>query len=590
MDEQKLVIADIKNINACNDLIKRRKWQWLFMGSDSCLREKIIGQLGSESRYYYAEEFQNICIEQKKPFLDWIAELGKQQDKTFWWATEIAYKNPHNPGLFMNYCYLTLIKRWIKQNVVNRVVIVENPWLLKACLANFDSKFVNIIASTNYFVTSWIKHNVISYGRLFFFWLRSFRMWIVNKAYALRYNRQVTSILKSKIDVLICTWVEDRSFKGKNYKFSDPYLGILYAHYKKTGFNVATITLPILPINILKKAYKCGEIIPSIYFTKLSDIFRSFFKAIRLKWNKKYSDCNGLDLASIFEYERIAEKGKVCYGFLYHRTFLNLFKINNMPLLALFYPFENQRWEKMMVLAKKAAKVNWKMIGCHNISIPPFYLNFFLGEGENKSCPQPDIVAANGAHWESVLKNAGFSCILKNGGSLRFGVKLKARKTRTLLDVNSRDNNILVLLSTNLYYSLDLLFYLIRTSNDDKKFFIKPHPDTPEKVIRRYIKEFPDNFTFVGGSMDDWMGQVGWAIHVGTTAAIECMLQGIFVFKYLPERIDLDPLLGMDIKQKVLTDKDHLNFQDKAIFDVPDNALIAEPFNEKMWSGILEQA
>lgn len=589
INTQQLVIINPTNVDTCNNLIKQKSWQWSFMGTDPCLREKIISQLGSENRYCYAEEFQNTCIEQKKPFLDWMANIGKQQDKTLWWATSIAYKSPYASDFFLNYCYLTLIQEWIEQKVKNRVIIIENPWLLKACLNNFDVESVNIIVSTNYFITKWIKHNVCSYGRLLFFLLRSLKMWIVNKIYSLKYHKQITNILKSKIDVLTCTWIENRSFKGKNNKFSDPYLGTLNDYYKKLGLKVATITLPLFPIKLLKKAYSCGEIIPSIYFTRLSDILRSFFKALFLKYDKKIPDKNEFDLTSIVEYEMISEKGGICYTFLHYLSCLNLVKRVDMSCLALIYPFEYQPWDKIMVRAVKHANSKCRVVGYQHGTVSPFNLNYFLGKGEGKIAPQPDMIVSNGEHWKKVLEKSGFVASIKNGGSLRFNPKGESTQTETLPISEERKKKVLVILSTSLMYSLDVIYYLLRCSTHDREFLLKPHPDLPVQLIRKYIKRFPDNFRFIDGSMDKWMEQVGWAIHIGSTAAIECMMQGITVFKYLPERVDLDPLLGMDFKQKVLTDKDNLNFQDKVDFDLPDKALIAEPFNKEMWNSILEQ-
>ena len=589
-NNHRLVIADSTKIGVCENLIKQKKWQWSFMGVDPCLRERIISRLGSENRYCYAKELQNTCIEQKTPFLDWMAKIGKKQDKALWWATNIAYKSPYTSDLFLNYCYLVLIQKWIEQDIEHRVIVIENWWLLKACLGNFDgNSSVNIIASTNYFITSWIKHNAYSYGRLCFFLLRSFRMWIVNKVYALKYHKQITGILRSTIDVLTCTWIEHRSFKSKDDKFSDPYLGTLNDYYKKMGLKVVTITLPVFTIKLLKKAYRCGEIIPSIYFTKLSDILRSFFKALFLKHNKKIPNSNELDLTSIVKYEMISEKGNVCHAYLHYRTCLRLFKINSMSPLVLLYPFENQPWDKMMVLAQKHAAAKFKSVGCHNIGVPYFYMNFFLGYGEDVVCPLPNIIASNGLYWEKVLRDAGFSCEIKNGGSLRFGAGNGKKDLKTATTQSSRDAHILVLLSTSLKYSLDLMFYLLRTSENTKTYYVKPHPDTPVEIIQKYTGLLPEHFQFVAGAMDEWMDKVGWAVHVGTNAAIECMMNGIKVFKYLPERIDVDPLLGLGFEQNTITDKDTLNFDNKKIGKVPSSQLIAEPFNEEMWNSILEQ-
>jgi len=129
---------------------------------------------------------------------------------------------------------------------------------------------------------------------------------------------------------LICTWIENRSFQNKKGKFCDPYLGSLHSYYKNMGLTVITITLPVFPIKLLKKVYESGEIIPSIYFTKLSDILRSIFEALFLKKGKRLPNSKKLDLATIFEYEMIGEKGNVCYAFLHYQTCLRLFGINSL--------------------------------------------------------------------------------------------------------------------------------------------------------------------------------------------------------------------------------------------------------------------
>lgn len=586
-----IIIIPPSKLNKWKYLIFRKGWQWVFMGSDSCLREAVIKELGELNRHYYAKELQNISIKYKKDFLDWIAKLGDIQNKSFWWATNMAYKSPLASDLFYMYCCLLLVQSWINKGAKKRILIIENPWLIKTCLYNFKNQNVFVVNDTRYFVKNWVKNQCFSYARIFLFLIYSIKMWLVNKIYVVRYKNQIEKIIKDKIDILIWTWIEDRSFKEKNI-FSDPYLGSLKDYYAKKGFKIITTTLPIFPHRLLKKTYQSGDVIPSIYFGKFKYIFKSFFKAIFLRWNRKIPDITGLNLEPLFNYEKILEKGKICYVFFHYLIIFNIFNYKRMFCNIVVYPFENQPWDKMLVKGMRDAQSKCKIIGCHNISIPFFYLNFFLGEGEGRVQPQPDIVISNGKYWGTVLKDAGFSCPIKNGGSIRFSSNLKPPKQESsaLKDtMNERNNNVLVLLSTSVKYSLDLLFYLLRMSTSNKNILIKPHPDTPEKVIKRYIKKLPDNFNYVDGSMEEWMEQVGWAIHVGSTAAIECMTKGIKVFKYLPERIDLDPLLGMDFRQNIVTDSDTLDFKYPENFEMPFNNLISEPFNEETWKSILNE-
>ncbi len=587
MDGPKLTIIDSKNLNISKRYTKEYGWQWSFMGVDPCLREKINNLLGNENRHCYAKELQDVCIEHKQAFLNWIEDVGKRQNNITWWATQIAYKSPYTSDIFLNYCFLALIQRWVKQGVEKRIIIAENPWLIRACLINFNNGYLHILKSNKYFVENWIKQHLIAYKIAISFLFLSIKMWILNKTYAFRYHKQVKNILKNKIDILSCTWIEDRSFKGQDGCFCDPYLGVLKDYYSKMGLKTIVITLPIFPRHLLKKVYQCKEIIPSIYFAKLSDIVKSFFWSIFLILNDEIADCNGLDLKPIFKYEKIQEKGRICYTFLHYLVMSNIFKKQNISCKALIYPFENQPWDRMMIIALRKWQSKPKIIACHNIGVPFFYLNFFLGKNENKFHPQPDVIMSNGEYWGSVLRKAGFSCLIKNGGSLRFSSAFKPEKLDIQRSANTCKDNILVLLSNSLNYSLDLLFYLLRSSQNNKNFFIKPHPDITEETIRKHIGKLPNNFIFVSGLMNEWLGKVGWAIHIGTNAAIECMIKGIPVFKYLPERIDLDPLLSTNFKQRVVTDNEVLNFNNEEIFEMPGTNLIAEPFNEIAWNDVL---
>ena len=200
------------------------------------------------------------------------------------------------------------------------------------------------------------------------------------------------------------------------------------------------------------------------------------------------------------------------------------------------------------------------------------------------------MIISNGRHWEAILKKSGFTCHIKNGGSLRYTKLADSNQKKQFEAIPGRENHVLVLLSSSLGYSLDLLFYLIRYSLSEKTFLLRPHPDLPEKIIRKHIPSFPDHFSFNSEPFEEVMPRVAYCIHIGTTAAIECMMVGIKVMKYLPERIDMDPLLGLDIDQEIISDGDSLVFGNKVSLNVPLNeGLIAEPVNEETWKNVVNR-
>src|SRR4030067_1696462 len=120
-EKYNIVVVTPEDLDFCEKLLSREGWNWSFLGVNPILRENLINQFGSSSRYCYSEEFQQIYIELKKDFLDWISEIGKNQSNSIWWATNIAYKSPFASDLFLNFCYLYLIKKWIGQGVKKRI-------------------------------------------------------------------------------------------------------------------------------------------------------------------------------------------------------------------------------------------------------------------------------------------------------------------------------------------------------------------------------------------------------------------------------------------------------------------------------------
>jgi len=66
------------------------------------------------------------------------------------------------------------------------------------------------------------------------------------------------------------------------------------------------------------------------------------------------------------------------------------------------------------------------------------------------------------------------------------------------------------------------------------------------------------------------------------------MLNEIPVQKYSPERIDMDPLIGLNIEQDIFSEEKSLKFEKNLDRGPIDNSLIAEPFRGESWDSILK--
>ncbi|MFH2011555.1 MAG: hypothetical protein ABIJ37_02435 [Pseudomonadota bacterium] len=578
-----IIIIPLTRLNKYKQFVVNHEWEWTFFGTDACLRENVIKKLGEGNRYYYAEELSDITIKNKKPFLDWIAEIGKKQEQPFWWGTNIAYKNPLSTDLFLNICLLTLLKEWIDKGVKKRLVIVEHPPLLKACANNLDSPAILIEKSVANCIGYTLKTVFFSWTRMLLFLIRYLNMWLLNKWFGVNYKKKLRDLFKSSPSILMYTWVEDRSFADGH--FTDIYLGKLKTFYETKGLRTVFVISPEIPPRFMDKIYRSGEIIPTLLFISLADIISSFFHSVSFKWAKALPDFCGFDLHPVFENEKIKEKGKLCYYIALYYGFYNFFKETDINCKAIIYPFENQPWDKMAIMGMQKAESSSKMIAYQHTVVPCFLLNYFLGENEKGIHPEPDIIVANGDTWARVLKKSGFTCPIYNGGSLRYS---KSEKKEGDVRNDKKEQSILVLFSPVLSYTLDLIFYLKRRPWGDKKFLLKPHPDMPEKIVRKYAGTLPDNFIFIKGPLDEWFDKVGWAIHVGTTAAIECLMNGITVYKYIPERIDVDPFFGMNLPQRIVTESDSLTFEHSKSVIRPDPDIIDEEFHEAVWNQVVQ--
>ncbi|WP_319508436.1 hypothetical protein [uncultured Methanolobus sp.] len=589
MHKRNYIIADSGSFREYKSLLGSGGWKWVFIGTDPLLQDSIQKELSYDYNYPFAQELQEICHKNKQLFLDLLADYLSYQDVHITNSTNTAYKNPLTSDIFLNFCFYFFIKERIMEKKDKIIFLVEDSSLIRTCLLTLKNQDCEIRFKNKNFILPKSKLFISCHSRLLYKFVISIFLWAYNKLFYRDHYKQVEQKLQ-QVQIVFFTWVEDRSFQELTGLFVDPYVGKLKEYYSGMGFSSLFLTLPLLSIDNLKKSYSSGDLCPCINYLSPIDMLSAFLKTFFFKWKKIKGSFSFSTFELLFASEKKWDKQDMYLALLQYKACKRLFSLQNLDGKYVIYPFENQPWDKMMLLAIKESKVKCKTVGYQHTTIPHFMMNYFLGKDETDILPQPDIIVANGEHWRKVLKKSGFSSIIKNGGSLRYvsfqSSECHIDKLKSILEVKGK--NILVLLSYSIFYSIDLISYLLRNNAEDMNFLIKPHPNYPERIIRKYFPKLPSNFTFVHGSMSECMEIVSFAIHTGTTAAVECMMSGINVIKYLPERIDLDPLLDTGFKQHVITNKDVLNISEIQKGSSIDSSLIAEPFVAITWKEILK--
>jgi hypothetical protein len=577
------IVVCHKHLKKVKDLYHKKKLKWIFFGDSPILREKIIEQLGDENRFYYAETLKTIARNKKNEFLQLIADFGKLNNNYHWWSTVLSYKSPLSTNVFTNYCYIAIINQLLNETKTNYLIIIENPFLYKDIQQTSQNSHTLFIESKMNFLK--FKLIAVSFLKVNYFLIKALKTYLVTKRKAIKYKRTINNTLNSeKFDIAICTWIEERSFNKENGKFNDPYLKEIYNFLDSNNKKWISITLPLFSTSLLDKVFKSGKVIPILFFGNIKNIVQAYLKILRFRivHDKTRSDLK----LNIFDYELLKEKGRLGETILHYILFKKLLK-SELKFQKLLYPFENQPFEKMMCLALYEGRADVKSYAYQHTSVPDYLMNYYLGKGEELILPQPDYIIASSKYFKSVLSKAGYTSRIYNGGSLRFGGYIKKDKVSKSKMKSNSENNVLVILSYSVEYSLDLLFYLIRNNVEQKHFLIKPHPDFPESIIIRYISKFPKNFKFVSGQITQFFTECDWAIHNGSNGALEAFNAGLSIMKYLPERVDLDSLTFMEDWQKIIQDKDQLDFS-----SIENNTDLGtegniEPLNSMVWKELL---
>jgi hypothetical protein len=582
-----MIIATFRARSRARKLSTDRTRKWAFLGTDRQKRLRLTRLFGEAQRFSYAQELHRVMEECRQEFLDRLATIGKSQTSPlYWWATCLASKSPYLSDLFLNFCYFKLLQRWSRTSALNLMVIVDNPAILRA-LALEPEGDLTLLRATLESLYEWISR-VIWKSAALVFAAKMTHWWTLNAYCRLLYKRRWRALQNHTYDVMVYSWIEDRSFADGNARFVDHYLGKLAEFYREKGFSVARVTPVTLPNHLLSKLYRNAEaIIPVSAFITLRDILRITISeplaAISFGPDNHW-------FAVLCDGERGRESYASRWYLLYHQAYQRFFNSFVSKLRhAFIYPFENQPWEKMLLLSLRKPRPAFSVIGYQHSTIPQFLLNYHLGKDESEFMPFPDLLVANGALHENFMKSLGYPCEIENGGSLRYRAEKHSANINMDLAPSEKEKKVLVLLGPTKLYALELVDYIIKIApQSNKQFLLKTHPDLPASRLERWIGPLPPGVSFIEGPLEKYLGQAAYAIHMGTTAALECFRRGMKIIKYLPELIDLDPLDGSKFPQEILTWNLIPAFESEQPQMLPvDKEFFMEPVSENTWVNLV---
>ena len=577
-------------------------WKWAYFGIDIKRKSAIETLLSPGRRQIYGRQLNSVAAGLKPVFIEWTAGINSAHGQDLnWWAQRFASKSPFQSDFFLLFCCFYLLKDWLKQMPCacrKLLVAVEDPLFHRFLKEQLKSRSgVSLVILGSRWRVCAVNIRFFLKTRLAFF-LFLFRMSLsslVNLYLRLRYQRRMRLARNGPTEVLVYTEVEEASFR--NGKFQDLYrmdsLVRLFrenAHTAKFSFQFGL--KPRLRKKILEQAEE-GCFLPDLALSFSQWLAVLFTVPARID-QRAYSSIDGTDFSRLLFREYLQERSSTSFRTrlcLYH-AYKNIFE-QTRGLKLFIYLFENQAWEKMVLLAARDSRTGITTAGYQHASILSLELNYFLGRAEQEISPQPDEIISNGAYNAAILERAGFkNARILNGGSVRFSAGIP-QGCLLRQDTQRKRKNILFLLQSQTVRSMEVIASMDKVVSRKLDFdiFVKPHPAFFNNRLARMIKAKCPGAKISDLALDELLESMDLVVYSSTTAALEAASRGLALYKIDSELIDADIIEELGLSAYRLDDSGRIDLDIvdfRAAPHVLKDNTINEPVNVSAWLSILE--
>ena len=501
---------------------------YCYVGTDSDARERITAALTHSTEVDLLDDVRRAEGELRAPFLALIAEVGRlQRDRRAWHGTTLAWRDPEADSTFLACCQVWAACRQLEGLVPRQpmAIVAPDPWV-RITLARRLSLAEPRIPRT------------LLAARLFR-GIAARSVWAWRAWREARAMRRAMSGAYPSGGVLLYSLYHPRCLVPPN-DWRDPFFGNLDRLLEARS----TTVLRLLPIGSNAPAddvaSRARYLLPQAAFASLGAVLRAATARWTPIWPRD-ARLDGIDVTPLLEAAWWRDVGRAvwCHSALFHSTLREIFA--RCRLRGFVWPFENQPWERMAVLAAREASV--RTVGYQHSTVPRLSLNYFLAPGQHADEPLPDVVVTAGRIQRDLLAGGGIpSRQVRIGGSLRYpSFSAQAARERRAPEAGGR-KRILVATAHHIGIARELDAALHTAFPDGGvadgiEFGWRPHPTLLDSDPR----------------IGSWMGRVNGelapqfdsfdaAITVGTTVALEARLLGIPVIRFRSATsTDLDP-------------------------------------------------
>lgn len=381
-------------------------------------------------------------------------------------------------------------------------------------------------------------------------------------------------LLSNRYSCVLKTFIDHQSFDCRR-NFSDTFFAPLVKHFERqdVSYLFCAHIFPKWRLNI-NKILKYNNIIPENYFLSFWDLVKCLFFSFRkFKIGKVYFGHTEVTELIKTEIKKDRKEGRV---FSNYRSYLCMEEfIKNVNFFNLIYIFENQCWEKMILMALKMSGKNIKTIGFLHSVIQMKHLNYFMSKDEINHIPHPDKIVTAGKIIKDLLEKYGnyLPNSLYEGCALRQNKLIGSfQKQGTIERVKKSKKTCLVALKGKFDEDLRLINF-IKLLKNDFNIIIKTHPLSDlEKIINlSQITRYSNVKLFSKESLIKLFNKSDFVIYSSSPVCIEALYFGLpIIFVDLKEYLNADPLFDFNLFKWTVKSPEELSMTIKYIESIPD--------------------
>ena len=462
----------------------------------------------------------------KRDFNALTEELLNSTDKSIdWLINSTISRNPYWSDIYLNICYLALIKQLLRENKAIEKVIIPNSELKKVLIDYLKRNKIGIKVISNQSLKKNIKNKMRPFYNFLVSIYRFILMWMS------RDKRRKENIPADHEITLIDTFFISSMFK--NGKYSDRYYNGLLEYLtddeKRRIYFVPSILVKTGFKKIMRIAEKSDEnFLFKEDYLKLSDYFFALvspFRIRRINFNKfKFKEFN---IGPILQRDFRCHIFASALSILNYRFFRRL-KENKVKLGLVVDWFENQPIDHAFNKGIKEFYPETYSIGYQGFIDSTDY-NFYMQptkyETENSIVPNAIAVVGNGLKKQTKRFDSTLNVIA--APAFRFKSVWDLKEIRKTKDKKI----VLIALPIAMKESIDILELVVSAVKmgkyDNIKFQIKPHPVLDINKLKSEFGNLPNNFEFIEGDFKDCVAKTTMVLGNASSTCMETLAIGI---------------------------------------------------------------